>query len=1093
MSDIIDNRRRLLIDDVKDILGSTEFARFAVGYFFVSGFAGLADSLARVKEVRLLIGNTTNRETIEQIAEGYSHLDPVREELEKQVYRKRSDASEAVDEVAKNVREVLELNDQTVSEEELISTVVEMIKQERLKVKVYTKGRLHAKAYIFNYHETVDGARRYEKGIAIVGSSNLTLAGISQNTELNVVVPGNANHSELVGWFDELWEESEVFDQHLMNEMKQSWALAQVSPRDIFLKTVYNLTHERLQLSDPDLLLWGDDITEKLADFQKIAVQQAIRIIKLYGGAFISDVVGLGKSFIGAAIIKHFETTEQARPLIVCPAALVDIWERYNEAYELNARVLSLGLLRDDENVGNKLLSDARFRDRNFVLIDESHQFRHPDTQRYQLLEAFLATGRQTCLLTATPRNKSVWDVYHQIKLFHADDATQIPIEPPNLKQFFKEIERGNRQLPTILSHILIRRTRNHILRWYGFDEETDTRIDPSNFDEYASGRKRGYVSVGGKKQFFPKRELITIDYSIEASYRGLYQRLRSYLTGGGPNSLMLARYSLWDFVQPGMRQQDPYAQLKSAAANLRGLVRILLFKRLESSVFAFTQTIRRLLRIHELFLEALSREIVPAGADAQSILYESDELEEDLIMAALEAASKDYRKEGFDAPRLEQAIGEDRDRLAQMLSMIEVIGPEQDAKLQTLIRWLDSDLLQSGKKLIFTQYADTAQYLSEYLKKHRSEEVDVIYSTQKQKGRTIGRFAPKANPEYECSGPEIQLLVATDVLAEGLNLQDCDKIINYDLHWNPVRLIQRFGRIDRIGTEHSTIYGFNFLPELEIERTLQLRARLQNRIQEIHDTIGEDSAILDLTETVNPDAMYAIYEQNAQGLELMDLEPADMLQLSEAEEILRQLMHDEPGEFQRIANLRDGVRTAANSTVQGICVLCQAGTYKQLYLCDPEGNVLSSDLPTVLGLMRVNKDQPVQDVPKAELSQALSKVKQYFREEVLRRQSELGHSLQLSQAQRYVIRELQIIFNYNTDENVLARIRVLESAFRRPLTAVAKKELNRLRIQGVTGDLLLRSAERIYHLHNLKEVAQRHEPVDAVVVPKIVCSALFI
>lgn len=1093
MSDIIDNRRRLLINDVKDILGSTEFARFAVGYFFVSGFAGLAESFGRVKQIRLLIGNTTNRETIEQIAEGYSHLDPVRDEVERQFFRKRSDASRAVDEAARNVREVLELNEQNTSDAELISTVVEMIKQQRLKVRVYTKGRLHAKAYIFDYHETVEGARRYEKGIAIVGSSNLTLAGISQNTELNVVVPGNTNHAELSKWFDELWDESEDFDEQLMNEMKQSWALARVTPRDIFLKTVYNLTHERLHLNDPDSLLWSDDITDKLADFQKIAVQQALRIIKLYGGAFISDVVGLGKSFIGAAIVKHFETTEQARPLIICPASLVDIWEKYNENYTLNARVLSLGYLRDDDRVGNRLLDDSRFRDRNFVLIDESHQFRHPDTQRYQLLQSFLASGRRACLLTATPRNKTVWDVYHQIKLFHADDATSIPIDPPNLKQFFKEIERGNRHLPAILSHILIRRTRNHILRWYGFDEETGLRIDPNNFDEYLSQQKRGYVYVAGKKQFFPRRELITIEYSIEQAYRGLYQRLRSYLTAGNLSSLSLARYSLWDFVKATARQQEPYGQLKSASANLRGLVRILLFKRLESSVYAFTQTIRRLHRIHELFMEALSRGIVPAGADAQSILYESDELEEGAIMDALEAASSDYKLEHFDQPRLEQAILDDKVKLAEMLSLIEVIGPEQDAKLQTLVQWLDSDLLKSGKKLVFTQYADTAQYLFEYLKRTRAEEVEVIYSTEKQKGRIISRFAPKSNPEYQISGDEIQLLIATDVLAEGLNLQDCDKIINYDLHWNPVRLIQRFGRIDRIGTEYSTIYGLNFLPELEVERTLQLRARLQNRIQEIHDTIGEDSAILDLTETVNPNAMYAIYEQNASELESLDIEHSDMLQLSEAEEILRQLMHDDPSEFQRIGNLRDGVRTAAeDGTIRGVCVLCQAGTYKQLYLCDPAGNVLTSDVPTILGVMRKNSDRKARNVPASEFSEVLAKVKQHFRDEVIRRQAELGHSLQLSQAQRYVIRELQILFNAASDENLLAKIRVLEAAIRRPLTMIAKKELNRLRLQSLTGDTLLRAVERLYHLHNLKDVVSR-EAVDMVIVPKIVCSALLL
>src|SRR5208283_5014059 len=146
--------------------------------------------------------------------------------------------------------------------------------------------------------------------------------------------------------------------------------------------------------------------------------------------------------------------------------------------------------------------------------------------------------------------------------------------------------------------------------------------------------------------------------------------------------------------------------------------------------------------------------------------------------------------------------------------------------------------------------------------------DVEVIYSGDKSKARIVGRFAPKANPEYHFAKGEVELMtvVATDVLAEGLNLQDCDNIINYDLHWNPVRLIQRFGRIDRIGSEHEVIFAFNFLPEVGIEKALGLYHTLHNRIQEIHDTIGEDSSILDETERLNPDAMYAIYETQGSG-----------------------------------------------------------------------------------------------------------------------------------------------------------------------------------------------------------------------------------
>ena len=258
-----------------------------------------------------------------------------------------------------------------------------------------------------------------------------------------------------------------------MQEMRRSWAISPARPYDVYMKTLYTLVKDRLEDEDDRDILWDDEITTRLADFQKVAVRQAVQIIRDYGGAFVSDVVGLGKSYIGAAIVKHFERTDHARPLVICPAALVDMWERYNEAYQLNARILSTGYLQESDK-GNILLDDSKFRDRDFILVDESHNFRYPDTQRYKLLQAYLSTGdRKSCFITATPRNKSAWDVYFQMKLFHQDDKTDLPVDPSDLKAYFKLIEKGERKLPDLLAHVLIRRTRNHILRWYGIDAKT--------------------------------------------------------------------------------------------------------------------------------------------------------------------------------------------------------------------------------------------------------------------------------------------------------------------------------------------------------------------------------------------------------------------------------------------------------------------------------------------------------------------------------------------------------------------------------------------------------------------------------------------
>ena len=199
-------------------------------------------------------------------------------------------------------------------------------------------------------------------------------------------------------------------------------------------------------------------------------------------------------------------------------------------------------------------------------------------------------------------------------------------------------------------------------------------------------------------------------------------------------------------------------------------------------------------------------------------------------------------------------------------------------------------------------------------------------------------RFSPKSNPHLSVgSGQELKILVATDVMSEGLNLQDGDVVLNYDLHWNPVRLIQRFGRIDRIGSKNDVIWGFSFLPETAMERQLGLHQVLQARIAEIHETIGEDAAILDKDEAVNEDAMYCIYETGGEQLSLFEDEEEDFVDVNEAEELLRSLRAENPDEFGRIANMRDGIRSARGmfSGDGGRFVFCQSGRYQQLF---PDG-----------------------------------------------------------------------------------------------------------------------------------------------------------
>ncbi|MCL5257471.1 MAG: phospholipase D-like domain-containing protein [Chloroflexi bacterium] len=1100
--DIIDNRNEKLLDRINLYLDSSEQARFAVGYFFLSGFEGIAAQLQRLKEVRLLIGNTTDHETIDQLAARHLRLDDAGKELEEQLYQKRTDQKRLAGEAAGKVSGSIALMDQTDANESLVKTLADLIAEKRLKVRVYTKGRMHAKAYIFGYGPVYDlfgnVLQRDEKGIAVVGSSNLSLSGLSHNTEMNVVVHGNDNYYELCRWFDELWNDAQDFDESLMYEMRESWAMAPVTPYDIYMKTLYTLVHDRIEGTDKPEILWDDEITRKLAEFQKVAVKQAVGIIRDYGGVFIADVVGLGKSYIGAAIVKHFERISRARPLIICPPPLVNMWERYDERYDLHARVLSMGYLQEGD--GSNILWTEKYRDRDFVLVDESHNFRHKDTQRYKLLQEFLSAGdKKCCFLTATPRNKSALDVYNQMKLFHPEDKTDLPISPADLKEYFKLIEQGQRKLPDLLANVLIRRTRNHILRWYGKDAGTHKDLTEADFDDYLSGKKKAYVEVGGKHQFFPARRLETIEYSIESTYQGIYRQLRAYMgkerqnaaNNFAPNELTYARYGLYNYVLPDKRKKEPYAGLQRAGFNLRGLIRILLFKRFESSVYAFRETVLRQQAIHEKFVAALDAGIVPAGEEAQMILYESDFDDQTDLLDALAEVSGKYRIEDFDVERLRAHIEQDIRLYKEMFALVQPITPQADDKLQTLKKWLAQSPLKDGKRLIFTEYADTARYLYDNLNPDgKREDIDVIFSGEKSKDRVVARFAPKANAEIRefYPGPELNTVIATDVLAEGLNMQDCDKIVNYDLHWNPVRLIQRFGRIDRIGTENEVVYGFNFLPELGIEQNLHLHEKLHNRIQEIHDTIGEDAKILDVSERLNEEVMYAIYEKKNGGQLSMWEDEADFLDLNEAEEIMRELRRDHPEEYARIAGLRDGIRSAKYSSQKGMFVFCQADRYLKMYLVGESGEIVSEDIPRVLGTIKCGPYTPSEPRPGG-YNAAVMKVKHAFDADVQQRQNDKSFSVSHTSGQKYVLRELHIMYANEDDEARKEMINLLDQALRASPTEAVKKELNLLRRNGVNGEALYEHLKNLYLQHNMKDWVRHQNGESSKATPKIVCS----
>lgn len=320
--------------------------------------------------------------------------------------------------------------------------------------------------------------------------------------------------------------------------------------------------------------------------------------------------------------------------------------------------------------------------------------------------------------------------------------------------------------------------------------------------------------------------------------------------------------------------------------------------------------------------------------------------------------------------------------------------------------------------------------------------------------------------------------------------------IVNYDLHWNPVKLIQRFGRIDRIGTEKETIYGYNFLPELGIEKNLGLKEKLKRRIQEIHETIGEDSAILDNSEQLNENAMYAIYEHRDKQLDLFDLEPAPPIDLTDAEEMLRQLQRDNPDEFDRIVNLPNGIRTAKLAQETGTFVFCEssnikdpsANRYPQLFLLDRQGKEISRDISKILSIVAAPENTPIALLPKTH-NQTVTQTLRQFSKEVKQRRSE-QRDFKLNPAQKYILRELETLFK-DDDEDLQSTINELIRTVKSIYNPIILQEFKTIKNNSFTGQTLLNKLIYLYQQYDLKaQINSAPEIKKDLSISKIICSS---
>lgn len=714
-------------------------------------------------------------------------------------------------------------------------------RRQLVEVRRYVGGFLHGKAFI------VDTALPH----VMSGSSNFTYAGLAANRELNLGQFDPVTVGSVRNWFEELWDAAEPYDLAALYEARWAPHL----PWHVFLRMLWEL--------------YGADVEEEaaarrgsqlgLTNFQADGVWRAKRILTRRNGVIVADEVGLGKTFIAGELIYEASVTRRQKVLVVAPATLRDsTWNPFLRAMNLRADVVSFEeLVRGIEDAGGLGVPLQALDEYAMVIVDEAHAMRNPATRRADALRELLAgrSPKNLVLLTATPVNNSLDDLYALIAYFVPNDAAFADVGVPSLRGYFDRAMAMNpddlspEHLFDVIDQVAVRRTRRFVRRYYGTDK----------------------VVINGTEReiHFPLPRVLRMTYDLDESLPGMFSMLATALGAevleddaeesavllGAPGEVLsLARYVPSRFIVGGTREEQ-YEQQNA------GLLRSALLKRFESSGYAFRRTVKKMIDSHEHFLSALDQGTVLTG-DALREWVTSDAADIDEFLGTYDGEDDNVRDaREYRTADLRAAVVADRSLLQQMYDQVPVLNWDQDPKVIALTDALADiavDAEREGaspqqardnrKVLIFSSFADTVEHLAtqvqsavesdDRLSAYRGRVAVASGPDKEGRVKTLAGFAPRtaggthADDQYD-------ILIATDVLSEGVNLQQARHIVNYDLPWNPMRLVQRHGRIDRIGSEHAEVFIRCCFPDQHLEALLGLEERLQRKLKQAAAAVG--------------------------------------------------------------------------------------------------------------------------------------------------------------------------------------------------------------------------------------------------------------
>ncbi len=718
------------------------------------------------------------------------------------------------DAICEMIRQEVEGFDLSREKDNLVKDFISFLKRGNVEIRLYDKEFLHGKTYIFDQ-------------LVIVGSSNFTPSGLTHNTELNSVSLEAEAEYVRTKWFEKFWNEAKDFKQELIKLLEESrYGTKEYTPYEVFIKSLYELQKEDIKViesaKESDTSLPPSRVN--LAEFQEDAVRRIFTRLKKYKACMVADSVGLGKTWIAKRVIEEFGFYKRKKFLIICPAQLKGMWRDV-----VKDLILSESIISQEELASSDFLEKAkqavggRLEEVALIVVDESHNFRNPLSNRWENLftltnDHIAREGNRpyVLFLTATPINNTIWDLYWQIMLLVLSDQKAFIKEGiPDLMKFFKDIDKAGD--PTLLNDLMneisIRRTRDYIKRNYPDAE------------------------INGEKIKFPKRVLENINYQLDKAYQGLYREISETIS----EKLTMAYYRILEYKKTEKLSPAKEMALGRMVA-LEGIFRTILLKRLESSVEAFRKSIEN----HMFFLEKLKDylnqgKLLTKRTFDRYVLNCDEEVDEKFLYELEDIKIADFRME-----ELLRDIEKDIAIFNEMKDKISLIDVHADSKLKALKEIL-LKLCGNGKVVVFTYYADTLDYIYKYLSE---DEQFSNFKIEKISGR-INSAEKRLSIVNDFMNGNIDILISTDVLSEGMNLQKAKYLINYDLHWNPTRMIQRAGRIDRIGSPFDEIYVYNFFPEEELEDLLKLVEALQRKIRDIDSSIGLDATVLG--EEVNP------------------------------------------------------------------------------------------------------------------------------------------------------------------------------------------------------------------------------------------------